>query len=174
MQKAQESLDQALRIERSTEAYQTLGLVHEKNNDFAKAEIAFNAAVEEARSPKVETALHNRALFYWRNKKLDQALKDLQQGLDLSTCAEANAAKGYIYMEKLEYKRAIEEFSKSIETSQSAVAYHGRALAEMEDRSLLQAAATDLDKAIQIDPSCEDCKKDKQLVLEKIRASQKN
>ncbi len=171
---AQESFESALKTEKSMEAYQALASVYEKNGDFKKAQEAYDNSYKQADSSEREIALHSRGLFYWRSDKPDEALKDLQAALKEKNCAEARVDSACIYHEKHEYKKAIEEFTKALSISKTERAYHGRALAEMESGNLLNEAASDLDRAIQLDPSCAEAKKDQQLVLERLQAIKKN
>lgn len=168
LKQAVENFEKALKVEKCQEVYQAMASAHEKDKKIAEAEADHKSAVETASSSiETERALHLRALFYWRNEKRNEALKDLKDAIDASTCAEAYTDRGYIYNEQGQYKNAIEDFTKSIGMSEKERAFHGRAIAEME-LGELQAAGKDLARALELDPTCKAAKTDQQTVLDKL------
>lgn len=162
------NFENAMKIESCPDVYQALASAHEKNKQIDEAEANHKEAIGLAYSSSdKERAMHLRALFYWRNNKRNEALKDLNAAVGQSFCAEAYTDRGYIFNEQGQYKNAIEDFTKSINDVKKERAFHGRAIAEMELGDL-QAAAKDLAVALQLDPTCKAAKADQQIVLDKL------
>ncbi len=166
--KATESFQNALKVEKCQDVYQAMASVHEREKKIDEAEADHNTAIDLAySSTEKERALHLRALFYWRNEKRNEALKDLNAAMDQASCPDAYTDRGYIYNEQGQYKLAIEDFSKAAQSKPTERAYHGRAIAEMETGDL-QAAGEDLVRALKLDPTCKAAIKDQQVVMEKL------
>jgi len=95
-------------------ALSSLGTLYLQEGDFEKSQEYFTQSLEL--SPEDAPAAYNVGEIFFSNQKLDEALKYF----DLATRIDANWALpylklAYVYLNKLEYAKSVENFNKFIE-----------------------------------------------------------
>ncbi len=104
-------------------------------------------------NPTDTQAYYNRAVCYWRTRKLDQALADLDKAIGLMpNHARSHGIRGAIHLEKAEDKQAIAELTEALRHDPKLVeayGWRGGAYAIQGQHAL---AIADLSEAIRLDP----------------------
>lgn len=107
----------------------------------------------QLRKKNLALAYFNRAAAQQSLGKGDQALADYGRALETDPAfAEAYLAKGNLWREKKEYKRAIYNYGQALKLDRSmATAHHNRGVAHLATGEL-DLALRDFDQALELDP----------------------
>ncbi len=159
--KFREALDdctKALKNQDRSEVHTQLSYVHEKLGELEKAEAESNLAVNLAKSESSsccanpqEVALHERAKFFWRQERLDDALKDFDAAIGCGSCDGALYGRGAILSDKGQWQRALSDFNKAILIRERDYYFQDRGWAKLELKDY-QGALNDFARAIQLNP----------------------
>ncbi len=128
-----------------------------------KAEADFSAAIEV--DPKDAQLYLDRARFFQQQHRTDLAEADLSKAIEIAPTAPHYYARGVFYMDQWDTKKAHADFTSAIRVDRKyAPALAKRGLLQMrveqgDDRFFGQPAA-DLQKAVELDPTLIDARRD--------------
>ncbi len=109
-----EQYEQIVRLDStSVEDFLLLGRLYRLNNQTAKAEAAFRAAVKL--QPSSEDAVSTLALLYNEEGDASRALEILQSVPETDRTSRIDSVLGYSYEQKKDYGRAIEAYRKAVD-----------------------------------------------------------
>jgi len=135
------------------DAYQVIGYAYKEKDDYPKAVEFFSKAIEV--TPTLAYSYYERALINERvYKKMNEAIPDFEKVLQYDPNSHIGwYAKGNIELNKKEYDKSLEGFTKAIALySDYADAYVNRGGVYLEGKGELDKAVADFTEAIRLNP----------------------
>ncbi len=177
-EKAVEDLKAAIQYADKSYYHTQLSWVYEEMKQLDKAEEEINLAVKLSRTEgkgrydpdPYEVALHERAKFYWRQKRYDEAFKDFDAALAIVNCSSAFYGRGCMYLEKDDAESALKDFDSAISQASSPYDYYyrERGLTYM-DLKKYPEALKDFEKTLELNPDNKDAVADKERCLKLMK-----